>query len=200
MSKPIKEIKNRIKETLDYRGVTQQELCDKTGIPKSSLSQYISGYAKPKQDRISLISTALDVDPAWLMGFDVPMTASAPLYEVAAGEGRYSDGYPVGDFHIALKEEQFVAEVKGMSMQPNIQPGDIAVITRQNVPDYDGQICLVKINGDEATLKHVKKMSNGLLLIGDNPSDYEPHFYTAEEVMSMPVTIEGVLVTILRNF
>ena len=63
----------RIKEALSIRGMKQVELCEITKIPKSALSQYISGAFEPKQDRIYLISKALDVSEAWLMGYDVPM-------------------------------------------------------------------------------------------------------------------------------
>ena len=63
----------RIKEALSIRGMKQIELCETTKIPKSALSQYISGAYEPKQDRIYLISKALDVSEAWLMGYDVPM-------------------------------------------------------------------------------------------------------------------------------
>jgi transcriptional regulator with XRE-family HTH domain len=51
----------------------QSELCEKTKISKSVLSEYISGVYEPKQDRLFIIANALNVDPVWLMGFDVPM-------------------------------------------------------------------------------------------------------------------------------
>ena len=63
----------RIKKALSIRGMKQSEICEKTKIPKSALSEYISGAYEPKQDRLFLIAQALDVDPVWLMGFDVPM-------------------------------------------------------------------------------------------------------------------------------
>ena len=63
----------RISKALSIRGMKQSELCEKTGIPKSAISQYISGSFEPKQDRLFIIAQALDVDPVWLMGFDVPM-------------------------------------------------------------------------------------------------------------------------------
>lgn len=63
----------RLREAMRVRGLRQVELCEKTGIPKSSINQYLSGYAEPKTDRIGLLAKALDVDPVWLMGFDVPM-------------------------------------------------------------------------------------------------------------------------------
>lgn len=64
---------NRIRIALNIRRMKQSELCQITKIPKSALSQYISGCYEPKQDRIYLIAKTLDVSEAWLMGYDVPM-------------------------------------------------------------------------------------------------------------------------------
>ena len=69
----IEKCSTRIARALSIRGMKQSELCEKTKIPKSAISQYISGAFEPKQDRIFLISQALNVDPVWLMGYDVPM-------------------------------------------------------------------------------------------------------------------------------
>lgn len=62
----------RLQQAMDMRKISQTELCEKTGIPKSAMSQYISGAFKPKQKRTYLLAQALDVDEAWLMGYDVP--------------------------------------------------------------------------------------------------------------------------------
>jgi transcriptional regulator with XRE-family HTH domain len=63
----------RIKKGLQIKGMKQADLCQITKIPKSAISQYVSGAFEPKQDRIYLISKALNVSEAWLMGYDVPM-------------------------------------------------------------------------------------------------------------------------------
>ena len=63
----------RIKTALSIRGMKQSDLCRITQMPKSALSQYISGVYEPKQDRIYLISRALNINEAWLMGLDAPM-------------------------------------------------------------------------------------------------------------------------------
>ena len=68
-----KSCASRISYALQLRNMKQSELCTKTGIPKSAMSQYISGAFEPKQDRVYKIAKALDVNEAWLMGFDVPM-------------------------------------------------------------------------------------------------------------------------------
>lgn len=82
----------RIKTALSARGMKQAELCRRTNMPKSALSQYLSGLYEPKQDRIYLISQALNVSEAWLMGLDVPMERqdkkkAASLEEVKLSEG-----------------------------------------------------------------------------------------------------------------
>lgn len=88
--KRVASCSKRIKTALSIRGVRQSDLCRITKIPKSALSQYISGVYEPKQDRIYLISKALNVNEAWLMGLDVPMerqdTVSPKEPELSEGE------------------------------------------------------------------------------------------------------------------
>ena len=63
----------RLKEAMELKNISQTELCLRTGIPKSAMSQYVSGAFIPKQDRTYLIAQALDISESWLMGYDVPM-------------------------------------------------------------------------------------------------------------------------------
>ena len=63
----------RLATALNNKRMKQSELCQITKIPKSAISQYVSGAFEPKQDRIYLMAKALDVSEAWLMGYDVPM-------------------------------------------------------------------------------------------------------------------------------
>ena len=63
----------RIKKALAIRNMTQTELCTRAKISKSTLSEYMSGKYEPKQDKIFILAKALNVDPVWLWGYDVPM-------------------------------------------------------------------------------------------------------------------------------
>ena len=63
----------RISTALTIRGMRQSELCKLAKVPKSSLSLYLSGAYEPKQDRIYAMASALDVNEAWLMGYDAPI-------------------------------------------------------------------------------------------------------------------------------
>lgn len=64
---------NRIKELIIYLDISLTQMSLKTGIEKSSLSHYINNKRVPRQDRISIIAEKYNVNPAWLMGYDVPM-------------------------------------------------------------------------------------------------------------------------------
>lgn len=69
----LESCSKRIAKALSIRNMKQSDLCAKTKIPKSAISQYLSGAFEPKQDRLHIIAKALDVNPVWLMGYDVPM-------------------------------------------------------------------------------------------------------------------------------
>jgi SOS regulatory protein LexA len=80
-----------------------------------------------------------------------------------------------------LKEQEaIVLKVKGDSMiGSRIFEGDKVVVKLQQDVE-NGEIAVVNINGDEATLKRVKKTENGqVILYPDNPK-YEPTFITNE--------------------
>ena len=67
------EIKDRIREAMELRELTQSELSEKAKIDKGQLSSYLSGKYKPRQRNIEALAKTLNVDEAWLMGFDSPM-------------------------------------------------------------------------------------------------------------------------------
>ena len=57
-----------LKKILKEKNITQSELSKLTGIGKSSLTAYLKGEYKPKQDKIYKIAKALEVSPFEIMG------------------------------------------------------------------------------------------------------------------------------------
>lgn len=87
MSAELKEsCAERLRQALAARKMRQADLCQRTGIPKSAISQYLSGAFEPKQDRVAILARALNVQEAWLMGFDVPMERDEPAPDVSTEE------------------------------------------------------------------------------------------------------------------
>ena len=72
----IEQCGKRLEKALSIRGMKQSELCKLAGVPKSSLSLYLSGAYEPKQDRLYRMAETLNVSEYWLMGYDVPIKRS----------------------------------------------------------------------------------------------------------------------------
>lgn len=99
---------------------------------------------------------------------------------------------------LAASGKFFALRVCGHSMEPGILEGDIVIVRQQeDVDNYDTAIVLV--NGDEATVKRVKKQKEGITLIATNTSVYEPHFYSNQEIHDLPVKILGKVVEMRRK-
>lgn len=74
MEAPIAELKDRLQEAMNLRKKKAADLENDLEIPKSALSQYLSGKSKNMDSvRMYRLCVYLNVNEAWMMGFDVPM-------------------------------------------------------------------------------------------------------------------------------
>ena len=73
MDKPIDTIAHRLREALTASGKKQADVVRETGLDRGAVSSYLSGKYEPKQKAIYKMAKALNVNEAWLMGYDVPM-------------------------------------------------------------------------------------------------------------------------------
>lgn len=89
---------NRLNLAMEMRNMKAVDLSEKTGIGKSSISQYRNGIVNPKQDRIYLMAQALNVNEMWLMGHDVPMERQPPAPPAAQP--------PTAPYHPELTEHE----------------------------------------------------------------------------------------------
>ena len=71
----LKTYGERLRHALNEKGISQTELCRRTGINKAKISSYINDKYKPKQDAIYLISQALGINELWLMGLSDEMVS-----------------------------------------------------------------------------------------------------------------------------
>ena len=76
------KIGSRIREIMKLRKLRQvdvlrlaEPLCKQYNISlqKSDLSQYYNGKHEPSQDKLFILGQVLEVNEAWLLGYDVPM-------------------------------------------------------------------------------------------------------------------------------
>lgn len=74
----------RLRDALDYKGISQAELSRRTGIGRNSISDYLKGKYEAKQDNVYLLASALEVNEAWLMGLDVKREKSSDQQKLIA--------------------------------------------------------------------------------------------------------------------
>ena len=99
---------------------------------------------------------------------------------------------------LARTGEFFGLKVRGDSMAPVIMENDVLIVKKQDDANT-GDVCVVMVNGDDATVKKLKKNNNGIALIPNNPA-YEPMYYSNKEINSLPVHIIGKVIESRRSF
>lgn len=114
MSDLIDTFANRLKYAITLKDIKPIELSKKTGISKTNISCYMSGKYEAKQDGVKLLADALDVNPVWLMGYDVPMEKNDFRY--ASYNGINTDGLDEND----IKEiNSFIEFIKNKKKNNN---------------------------------------------------------------------------------
>lgn len=184
MDKPITDFRTRLRAAIADKGLKASELSKISGVSQSSISQYMSKYAKnPTSESIYKLAKALDVSEAWLMGYDVPKEREKPTPDLRPIQrrtfpvvGRIACGTPSE----AIRDEdtieanteidaEFCLICSGDSMVgAQIYDGDV-VFLKENRPIVNGHIYAVQIN-DEVTLKRVYINGNTISLIAENPA------------------------------
>ena len=99
---------------------------------------------------------------------------------------------------MAKSGDYFALQIKGDSMEPRIKEGDVVIVRKQ--PDVEsGEVAIVLVNGDEATIKKVQKFNGGINLVPSNPA-YEVKTYSNDDIESLPVSIIGKVVELRAKF
>lgn len=199
------EFKDILRKLRIEKGLTLQQVADYVGLQKAAIYKYEHGLiVNPKRSLIEKLATLFQVSPSYLLGVTdeqhpqsvtsvrIPIlgrvVAGIPLEAITDIEG-YEEITP----KMASLGEYFALKIKGHSMEPRIEDGEIVIVKQQEDVEC-GDVAIVLVNGDEATCKQVKKSPEGITLIGFNPVVYPPHFYSNKEIEELPVRVIGRVV------
>ena len=195
----------RIKLAREDLKLTKRELAKRLGVHESSINKYEKGLVDIPLSKISELSRALNVTEAYLMGWEEekPQGLKIPVL------GTVAAGIPISAIEDILDYEEvpqswenqgefFGLRIKGDSMQPKMDDGDV-VIVRQQSDANSGDTVIALVNGDDATCKKLQKTENGIMLVSTNPN-YLPMFFTNEEILTKPVVILGKVVELRSKY
>ncbi|WP_370850633.1 LexA family protein [Megasphaera sp.] len=196
----------RLKILREEKGLTQKDLAEKLSLTPKAISFYELGSREPSGDALIHMAHILGTTTDYLLGNSTTKEANQ---KVGRGVripvlGRVVAGIPIEaveeilDYEeitpeLAATGEFFALKIRGHSMEPRMMEGDVVIVRRQDDVD-SGDVAIVLVNGDEATVKRVKKQEEGITLIATNTSVYEPHFYSNKEIAELPVRILGRVV------
>ena len=201
-----KTIANNLRRLIFETGLSPAEVARQIGIGKATLSKWMNGTRVPRMDNIDMLARYLGVTREQIVGKGEDKTkyqaVKIPvLGYVAAGIPLEMITDIVDDEEIssqmARAGEYFALRIKGKSMEPVFVEGDNVIVRKQSDVD-SGDIAVVAVNGERATVKVVKKTAAGVTLIPKNPA-FDVLFFTNEDVASKPVTIMGKVVELRRK-
>lgn len=195
--------KDQLKLLRSQKGLSQAELANELNISPSTVGMWESGKREPRDyETLELIADYFNVNMEVLLTGRLAPTKIPVLGKVIAGipieAVEEIIDYEEIPESMARQGKYFALQIKGSSMEPKFSEGDVVIIRKQEDVD-NGDIAIVLVNGNEATVKKIKKFENGINLIPTNP-DYEVLTYTTEEIKSLPVRIIGKVVELRAKF
>ena len=194
-----------IKELRTSRGYSQEQLGKMLGVQRAAVQKWECGAVQNlKRETIKKLSEIFKVPASSFVDSEndstgvkipvlgyvkagIPMTAVENIIdyeEISQEQAR------TGEF--------FGLKIKGDSMEPKMSDGDVIIVKKQESVD-NGDIAVVLVNGNDATVKKFYKNENVIKLVASNPI-YDPFFYTPAEVDSLPVKIIGKVVELRAKF
>jgi repressor LexA len=204
------KMESRIRMLRKEKRMTMKQLGKIVGVAESTISQYETGKRQPDYNVLCGIAEFFGVSVDYLLGRqdypDAPKSTGGVWVPVL---GRVAAGIPIEavediedyeeiSLEMAGTGEHFALKIRGDSMEPKISNGDVVIVRKQDNCD-NGSTAVVLVNGQDATVKKIKKSPEGLMLIPTNPS-YEPIFYSNVEIQKLPVRILGKVVELRAKF
>lgn len=198
-----------ILKLIKEKGISQKELTVAIGVSSGNFSDWKKKRSKPSSNILKKIAEYFNVSVDYLLTGEEksPQKPNKGVWIPVLGE--ISAGMPIEavaniidyeeiDEQTASSGEYFGLQIKGDSMAPRFVTGDVVIVRKQ--PDIEtGQIAIVLVNGENATVKKINKTAKGIMLIPSNPQ-YEAVFYSNEDIISLPVTVIGRVVELRAKF
>lgn len=200
MTSDTKQIfRDNLRRYITIKDLTQKQLSKEIGVSPSTLNDWFTGKKLPRMDKIDKLCSFFNCSRSDLL--DINTQAKAIKIPVL---GNVVAGLPLEaveniiDYEeiprtMAEQGDYFALRIQGQSMEPRICDGDVVIVRKQEDVE-SGDVAIVLVNGNDATIKTVKKTEDGITLIANNIAVYSPHFYSNKEIEQLPVRIIGKVV------
>lgn len=172
MSNLIDTFAHRLKYAIKIKNVRPVDISKVTGISKTNLSCYMSGKYEAKQDGVEILAKVLDVNPVWLMGYDVPMDRNyekdkiIEINVINLHTNEVIEKIPFvyrTDIENKNINSLFAIYATDNSMAPLLDENDIAIIQKTDT-FLSGGTYLLKLKGGFPIIRKVVQTTAGIEL------------------------------------
>lgn len=199
---------SRIFQLQEQSGIADTQFEIMFGLKSHTIAEWKRDGSSSYMKILPKIAKYFGVTTDWLLGIEETSYDDDKDIIPIVGEihaGMPLEMYETVEDYVSLPKEYsksgsdcFALRVKGESMLPLLMNNDVIII-KKNQSNYNEKICVVKLNGDEATLKKVEKSRNKIRLIPLNPM-YQTLEYSEKEAEEKCVEILGVMIQSIRNY
>ncbi len=188
-------LKENIKSKRIAAGLTLDDVARQIGTSRQTVQKYESGViSNIPSDKIEKIAVVLHTTPAQLMGWNEHAEIGTPYHPthkipilgcISAGLPIYAEQHIEGYIYTDLNggNEYFGLRVHGDSMNAmNINEGNVLIVRRQSIVE-NGDIAVVLVNGECATVKRFYQSGNIVTLLpqSTNP-EHSPQMYDLKKI------------------
>lgn len=188
-------IGEKIKSQRKALGLTQTELGAKLGVQKNAVSKWECGRVDDiPSSKIKAMAQLFGVQPSFLIDDAIDSLPSPTITEdtvtfpIVTSVAAHYDGVSIDEsttgekievpraYLKGRKAEEFCAmRVRGDSMFPAFQNGDVVLVLRQSTMNHSGEIGVISYGDDEMTIKRINYVDgeDWLELVPLNPA-YPP--------------------------
>lgn len=225
----VESFSDRLKKAMASKQYKQIDLCNKTGIDKALISNYLSGKYKAKSDKLHQLAKALDVSEGWLMGYDVDMDRewfeekepsdliidNARYIETTSKQvkipvlGKVPAGVPIE----AIEDILGYVEIPYSMLNGGNNYFALKVDGDSMYPDYrTGDTIIIRQQNDCNSGDDCIVMVNGddatfkrvikqenSIILKPLNNTYEPYYFTEYDIITKPVRILGVAIEVRRK-
>lgn len=208
---------DKLSDLMRTHNLNDDKMADMFDVSRTTIVRWRNGERTPKLPKLIEIANRFNVSTNEFVEYDVRALnylsndetlsnskTRTPIRKygcVTAG----TDGLALQEYlgyeffdDISNPEDYFSLDVKGDSMTGDgIFENDVVLIRKTSEIEYNGQIGVVIINGDEGTLKHIYKDEDSISLHSSNPN-YPPRVFVKDKCEDL--IIAGVLKEMKRKF
>lgn len=201
----------RLKEVRKKAKMNQTDLSKLLGVTQATLSGWENEKFEIDNGSLIKCSEIFNVSVDYLLGREPQDTAISTRKKGIKIPvlGRVQAGIPVEAIEEILDYEEITEEmasqgeffglkIRGESMLPRMVEGDVIIVRKQSNVD-SGDIAVVLVNGNDATVKKIRKTESGIELVPLNPS-FDIKYYSNAEIENLPITIIGKAVELRGKF